>query len=168
MWDSISQVLISDNGSIVIKGLLVLAGIACLAIGSGFVRIRTTHVNIGKTPVDVVERTIIRQQKDFAYSFIMSLESKIGSSGKYGGYFMKYVLERTYDEVVDWITLNHINLKPSYINLKQEKICAIVYGHNVSDEFKTPEFKDRMCRWTKELIEKLVRIREVYSPLLKK
>ena len=82
---------------------------------------------------------------------------------KYNGYFTKYILERVYDKVVEWITFNHLTLKNEYIEIKQEEICSLIYGLGIGEEYKTPEFKKRICNWTREVIEHLVQIREVYS-----
>ena len=90
--------------------------------------------------------------------FIMSLRSKIiTDESEYNGYLMKYILERCYDKVVEWITFNHLNTKNAYIEIKQEEICSLVYGLGVKEEFKTAEFKHRMQNWTQELIEHLVK-----------
>ena len=112
---------------------------------------------------DSHERDIIRQQVKWAHFFITSLAGKINTEQSYNGYFTKYILERVYDEVVEWITFNHITTKGKYIEMKQSAICALVYSFAVKDEFKTPEFEARMKKWTQEVIEGLIDIRETYK-----
>lgn len=161
MWETLGKVLTSDNGLAVMLFFLVVVGLAVFAVRYGLIKIRTRHVRIGSAQDD--ERAIIRQQIEWSHLFIQSLASKIETdTSQYNGYFTKYILERCYDEVVDWITFNHLNLESDYISIKQDKICALVYSLNVRDEFKTPEFKERMRKWTKEVIERLVQIRSVY------
>lgn len=143
---------------------LVIAAVIALAIY--LVRRGAVGINTGKIYVgsDQREREIIRQQIEYAHLFIMSLAGKIKvSESRYGGYFTKYVLERVYDEVVDWITFNHMSKEGAYISIKQTKVSNIVYSENVGEEFKTPEFKERMDKWTEELVSGLVQIRQVYK-----
>ena len=96
--------------------------------------------------------------------FIMSLASKVDADGKYNGYKTKYILELVFDEVVDWIFQNHMTTEGEYVRTKQDKLRSIVYGvPDLQEVFRTQEFADRMDKWTKELIERLIRIRKVYS-----
>lgn len=160
MWEAISAVLTSKNTWMVLVFLVVLIALIAFLAKVGLITIHTKAVKIGE---DQKEREIIRQQAEWAHLFIMSLRSKIiTDESKYNEYFIKYILERCYDKIVEWITLNHLNTKNAYIEIKQEEICSLVYGLGVEDEFKTVDFKRRMQNWTQELIEHLVKIREVY------
>lgn len=163
MWEAIKSILVSGNGGVVLVSVLFIFAVVCVAVKGGLVKIRTSHLEVGRVAHDD-ERAIIRQQIEWAHVFIMSLESKLDvNTERYNGYFTKYILERVYDEVVNWITFNHLSVDSDYINIKQDKICSLVYGLNVQDQFKTPEFKERMRRWVKEVIERLVLIRTVYK-----
>ena len=74
------------------------------------------------------------------------------------------ILEKVYDKIVEWITYNHITENSAYIEIKQSEVCSVVYNFDdLSDEYKTPEFKTRMENWTKEVILNLIKIRKVYS-----
>ena len=95
----------------------------------------------------------------------MSLESKIimiKSDMPYGGYFTKYILERVFDKIVEWITFNHIENSDAYISCKQKEIRYLVYSLGPSEEFKNQQFQDRMDRWVKEIILELLEIRKLY------
>lgn len=143
---------------------LVIAAVIALAIY--LVRRGAVGINTGKIYVgsDQREREIIRQQVEYARLYIESLSGKIKvKESHYGGYFTKYVLERVYDEVVDWITFNHLSKEGAYISIKQAKITNLVYSLNVNEEFQTPEFKERMEKWVEELISELVQIRQLYK-----
>lgn len=132
------------------------------------VKIKTEHITIGGEKQDAYyERTIVRNQATAAHDFCASIESKIISTEGYvavhDGFFVKYVLERVYDKVIDWITFNHIEATEGYIKCKQLEIRNLVYMLGPTEPFKTPEFQDRMDKWVEELIEQLISIRKLYS-----
>lgn len=160
MWEAISQVLTSGNAWQVIVFLVVIVIFAIILVKSGTVTIETKHLRIGQAEK---EREIIRRQVEAAHDFIMSIDGKIPEKPEYGGYFTKYILERVYDKVIEWVMFNHITDTPMYVQDKQATICNMVYTFSISEEYKTPEFKNRMCNWTAELITRLVRIREIYT-----
>lgn len=160
MWDAIKGVLTDTNTWQVLLFLVFMVTVIIIAGKKGLLSVKAKGIRLG---TDETERNIIRQQTEWAYLYIMSLQSKIETDGAYNGYFTKYILERIYDKTVAWITFNHLHTKNAYIEIKQEEVCALVYSLGVKDEFKTPEFKKRMCNWVRELIEHLVQIREIYN-----
>lgn len=160
MWETISTVLTSANAWEVLIFLAVIVIFAIVLVKSGTVAISTKHLRIGQAEK---EREIIRRQVEAAHDFIMSIGGKIPEKPEYGGYFTKYILERVYDKVIEWIMFNHIANAPMYVQDKQETICNMVYMFAIGDEFKTPEFKKRMCGWVQELITRLVQIRDLYG-----
>ena len=161
MWDAVAKALTNENTWMVLVFLAVFIVLIAVLAKIGLITVHTKALKIGS---DENERNIIRRQVDWTHFFIMSLEAKIQTdTTQYGGYFTKYVLECVYDEIVKWIMQNHITTAADYIEVKQEIICAIVYSMGVRDEFKTKEFKQRMCNWTREVIERLVQIRGVYK-----
>ena len=167
MWTSIENILISKNALQTIVGVLVIVAIISLMIKTGMIRIKTKHVEVGvRRSASDTERAIIREQCDFTHIYLMGLISKIKKITPdllYEGYFTKYILEVAYDEFVKWITFNHIEDSEEYISTKQQKICSLIYSMGVRDEFKTPEFQQRMSNWVEEIIKELVRIRRVYT-----
>ena len=161
MWEAISQVLTSANALGVLIFLAVIVIFAIFLVKSGTVAINTKHLRIGQAEK---EREIIRRQVEAAHDFIMSIEGKINSdTSHYNGYFTKFILERVYDKAIEWVMFNHISNTPMYVQDKQDTLCNLVYTFDIGDEFKTPEFKKRMCNWTQELITKLVQTRELYN-----
>jgi hypothetical protein len=161
MWESISKVLTSENAWQVLIFLGIAVFIFVLLIKGGVIAIKTKHFRVGQAEK---EREIIRRQVEAAHDFIMSIEGKINAdTSHYNGYFIKYILERVYDKVIEWIMFNHITDTPMYVQDKQATICNLVYTFSISEEYKTPEFKNRMCNWTAELIARLVRTRELYT-----
>ena len=159
MWEAISQVLTSANALGVLIFLAVIVIFAIVLVKSGTIAINTKHLRIGQAEK---EREIIRRQVEAAHDFIMSIEGKINSdTSHYNGYFTKFILERIYDKAIEWVMFNHISNTPMYVQDKQDTVCNLVYTFDIGDEFKTPEFKKRMCNWTQELIVKLVQTREL-------
>lgn len=161
MWEAISNVLTSPNAREILFFLAVVIVAAIVLVKTGAVTVRTKHVRIGRAEA---EREVIRRQVEAAHDFIMSIEGKIkADTTQYNGYFTKYILERVYDKVIEWVMFNHITDTPMYVQDKQATICNLVYTFSISEEYKTPEFKNRMCNWTAELITRLVRTREIYT-----
>ena len=42
-------------------------------------------------------------------------------------------------------------------------ILNLIYSLPVHDDFKSTEFKNRVCNWVKELIEQLVNVKVLYG-----
>lgn len=133
------------------------------------VKVHTSHFTIGGEPAESwTERKIIQEQCDFTHTYLMGLINKIeavcpNKKLQYDGWFTRCILEDIYDEVVHWITFNHISSDEAYVTTKQKKVCSMLYCYNVLPEFKTPEFQERVNRWVAEVIAELVRIRIVYT-----
>jgi len=165
MWDSLTKTFTSDNGPklLIIIAILVLIIVAlAIRLGkAGLLNIHTKYVSIGGK---VSERELIRRQIEVAHDFIMSIEGKlICDNSQYNGYFTKYILERVYDKVIEWIMFNHITMNQLYIQDKQDTILNLVYAQPINEEFKTPEFKVRVENWVKELVERLVNVKVLYG-----
>lgn len=161
MWETISTVLTSANAWQVLIFLVIAVFIFVILVKGGVIAIKTKHFRIGQAEI---ERETIRRQVEAAHDFIMSIEGKINAdTSHYNGYFTKFILERVYDKAIEWIMFNHISNTPMYVQDKQDTVCNLVYTFDIGDEFKTPEFKKRMCNWTQELIAKLVQTRELYN-----
>lgn len=160
MWETIRAVLLSPNAlsTLIFLGLIVASAIVMTK--SGLLRIHTSAVQIGAADN---ERNIIRQQLDYVYHHLQGLEGSLQKPSDYNEYIGKLVVEAIYDEYVNWITFNHINRSPAYIELKQSIIADIVKRTTVKTEYKTQEFLDFAREDTKETILKLIEIRELYS-----
>lgn len=159
--EAAQAVLTSGNGTAVILGAFAILLLLVLAAAFGLLDLRLPFLRL-KGGKGEWERRVIQKQMEAAYIFIMSLEGKIQPKDKrFGGYFLERILERVYDKALEWIVFNHINTTSLYVEDKQDAVCSLVYTFPVDDEFKTPEFNARMRAWTRELIERLVRIREL-------
>lgn len=165
MWESFTNILTSNNG-IPLFILVVLLVLLVIRMGiklgrAGMLTIHTKHLRIGSS---VSERELIRRQIECAHDFIMSIEGKLVSDEmKYDEYFTKYILERVYDKVIEWIMFNHITVNQLYIQDKQDTILNLIYALPINSDFKTPEFKTRVENWVKELVERLVNVKTLYG-----
>ena len=165
MWEAIAAILTSSNGLQTLFILVLILLLFIITIKTGMIKVKTKYVNIGMTESDK-ERTILREQIDWVHTYIQGLEGKVRQVGielRYGGYFTKYILELVYDEIVRWITFNHISADEAYVTAKTKKLISLVYAQEVQKEFMTNEFKARMERWIREVIEQLVDIRRLYA-----
>ena len=163
MWETIGSVLNGNNAiPVIIFALMTVIVIGILG-KKGIISINKGGVRIGS---DETERTIIRNQTQWARLYIMSIKGKVlpENPNKIQKLTAEVILERVYDNVSDWITYNHISSNNSYIEIKQSEIKCLVYAQDdLDDEFKTPEFAVRMEGWVRECILNLIQIRKEYS-----
>ena len=146
MWEAIKDILTSANAWLIVGFLTVLVILAIVLVKHGDIHIQTKHFKLGKAD----EREIIRRQIERAREFVMSIEGKI-------------TIERVYDKTIEWIMFNHITDNRIYIEDKQDSICNLVYTFPIKDEFKTPEFNQRMKKWVEELIHQLIQVKHLYK-----
>ena len=73
----------------------------------------------------------------------------------------KCILEYVYDEVLDWITFNHITADNDYVEVKAASLRAIVRSNVEKDIFFTDEFNRVIDTFTRNTITELIRIRKV-------
>ena len=167
MWESIGNALSSPNGRFICGCLLAtvvfLMFVAIWLGKNGILKINGKWLKLSN---GVSERELIRRQAEAAHDYIMSIEGKLDmevDKSKWNGYYLKYILEKVYDKAIEWIIFNHITTNQLYMQDKQDTICNLVYSMGIDEKFKTPEFKMRMCKWTRELIERLVCVKTLYS-----
>ena len=159
MWETINNTLNGSWQTLLFMFATIIMII--VLIKSDYLKIRTTHVKIG---VDEKERAILRQQTEWTYQYVTGLYGTI--SEKYpliNPLKTQYVLEKVYDEIVVWIMFNHITRSEMYLMVKQEKLRGVVLSMDVNDAIRSDEFGKQMNAWTKEIINRLVDIREYYA-----
>ena len=173
MWEAVGKVLTSKEFLTNIPAVVLLITCICVIGKLLHVHVHTDHVQIGgEDKIAYYERKIVQEQCSFAHTFLNGLVGKITATCddqklSNDGWMTKYILEAAYDEFVEWIHYNHISDDDAYISVKQNKIKALIYSFPVRDEFKTPEFAERMDKWVAEIIHELVRIRKVYKEQMK-
>ena len=162
IWDAAARILTNTNALLVLIFLLIFFLLFVLFAHTGILNINIHGFKMG---ADHRERDIIRQQIDWAHSYILGLKCEIEpDESTYSGYLALFMLEAVYDEVVNWITFNHINLESDYISIKQEKIKSIIHSEpNIRQTYKSKDFDKKVDKWVDILIRKLVLIRKVYK-----
>lgn len=160
MWETISTILTGPNAFVVLIFLAFVSVILFILVKSGTIRISTPNMSINTGDV---ERNIIRQQLDYVSLHLNGLEAKMNKPEDYNEYLGKLIIEKVFDEYVNWITFNHINKSPAYVEIKQERVVSLIRQYTIKEEFRSEEFEDLIRKDTKEVIEALIRIREVYK-----
>jgi len=161
MWEAIVNVLNNDNSIQILIFLFAIVIIGIFLIKSNYLAIKTSHVTLGASEK---ERTVLRQQTEWTYHYIQGLYSVI--KNKYihkESNTIKLILEKIYDECVIWIMFNHISRSDMYIMVKQEKIRGIVLSNDLDGIIISDDFIKQMNFWIKEVVNRLVDIREYYK-----
>lgn len=166
MWDAIKEVLMSDNAWFIVL-VLILVILIILIIGiilllQGKLIINSNHFSIG-TNNSETERNIIRQQTEWAKWHCDAFEKNIPKVAETDSWRVKYILEKIYDEIVDWICFNHIVDNPSYVGVKQDKIVYLVQSMTTLKIYHTKEFEIAIREDVEFIIKKLIEIRKLYK-----
>ena len=164
--ETLATILTSKDFLSSIPSVILLVVAICILGKLLKVRVTTSHIQIGgEDKNSYYERAIVRNQVNQAKLFCMALENKINALVEHksaDGYYVKYILECVYDKITEWIMYNHIENTEEYIESKQWEMQSLVYSFNPPDQFKTPEFQERINKWTAEIIGRLVSIRKLY------
>lgn len=157
---TIRDVLVSPNAIaiLVFLGVCLIGGL--VLIKSGMLQVHTKAVTVSAADT---ERNIIRQQMNYVLLHLTALENNLKKPEGYNEYLGKYIIEKVYDEYMDWITFNHLSKSPAYIEVKQLRIIDLIGQYTVKEEFKTDEFIEMMKKDTKQTILALIQIREIYK-----
>ena len=158
MWESISSVLTSGNAVAVLLTLIVLIIILAILAKKGIFQFNGKGVTIGDNED---ERAVIRQQTEWSQLFIQSMRQLPIFEGS-DTYHTMYILEKAFDEVLNWIVFNHISDSENYISIKQEKVWNLIQTLVSDKKFTTEEFKQVIYDNTETLIKRLVHIRKNY------
>lgn len=158
MWESIGNVLTSNNAIAVLITLLILVIVAAVLAKVGIFQFKGKGVTIGG---DEDERAIIRQQTEWTQLFIQSMQ-QLPIFEDSDMYHTLYILEKVFDEVLSWIVFNHISDSENYISIKQEKIWNLIQTLVTDKKFTSTEFKQVIYDNTEVLIKRLVYIRKNY------
>ena len=165
--ETLATILTSKDFLSSIPSVILLAVAICILGKILKVRVTTSHIQIGgEDKNSYYERAIVRNQVNQAKLFCMALENKINALVEHktaDGYYVKYILECVYDKMTEWIMYNHIENTDEYIESKQWEIQSLVYSFCPPDQFKTPEFQERINKWTAEIVGRLVSIRKLYE-----
>lgn len=159
MWQAIEKILLSDNSATVLFFLVIIILLLAHFSKKGVFKWHTEKLTIGASEN---ERAIIRQQVEWAELEIESLASAEIFS-HVDEWRTKYILEKLFDEILQWIIFNHIKDSPEYISIKQEKIWNMTQTLVVREEFRSDEFKDFIYKEVEKIIKRLVFLRRQYG-----
>jgi hypothetical protein len=163
MWQTINNVLTSKNAPSVLCAIIIIILIVTMLTKTGILKIDTKYIKVSASNS---ERRVIREQCDWARTYIHGLESRLNlfdKGVKYDKYSAKYILECLYTEVVNWITFNSITDTKEYITAKQIKIESLILSFGVKEQFKSKEFIEYVHECVECLIKELINIRRIYN-----
>ena len=159
MWQAIEKILLSDNSATVLFFLVIIILLLAHFSKKGVFKWHTERLTIGASEN---ERAIIRQQVEWAELEIESLAS-MEIFSHVDEWRTKYILEKMFDEILQWIIFNHIKDSPEYISIKQEKIWNMTQTLVVREEFRSDEFKDFIYKEVDKIIKRLIFLRRQYG-----
>lgn len=162
MWQAIEKILLSDNSAIVLFFLVIIILLLAHLSNKGVLKWHTEKLTIGASED---ERAIIRQQVEWTELEIESLASAeiFSRVNNVNEWRTKYILEKIFDEILQWIIFNHIKDSPEYISIKQEKIWNMTQTLVFREEFRSDEFKDFIYKEVDKIIKRLIFLRRQYG-----
>ena len=161
MWEAIKEVLNGQNSIFVLVSIILIVVLIILLIKGNYLNVNTKVVRLGHSEQ---ERAILRQQTEWTNQYIKGLYGIMKMRyPELDEYRTKLQLEYVYDEVVTWIMFNHITRSEMYIMVKQEKVKGMIYSAEIPQELKEEKFAQLIDKWVKEIINRLVDIREYYK-----
>lgn len=159
MWQAIEKILLSENSATVLFFLVIIILLLAHLSNKGVFKWHTEKLTIGASEN---ERAIIRQQVEWTELEIESLAS-MEIFNHVDEWRTKYILEKIFDEVLQWIIFNHIKDSPEYISIKQEKIWNMTQTLVVREEFRSDAFKDFIYKEVDKIIKRLIFLRRQYG-----
>lgn len=160
MWESIQNILTSGNFLKSVIGLSILVILLAVLAKKGLISFKGKGLKVGNSDT---ERTIIRNQIMYCKTEISDFYNKIPNFEGRDDWRLRYIMEKCLDVLVDAVSLNHITIEPVYIELKCRAVWDEVIQNAGNTSILTDDFKKVIYDETKQIIEKLVEIREFYN-----
>lgn len=157
MWEAISKLGTTPLTLLFAAGLIICV---IVMIKKGIISFKGKGLTVGNNET---ERTIIRNQIMFVNTEISDFYSKIPFFDGRDEWRLKFIMEKCLDVFVDAISLNHITLEPMYIELKCRAVWDEVLQNSDNPTILSDDFKKTIYDETKNIIEKLISIREYYN-----
>lgn len=144
--------------------VIVIVLMTIIMAKTGILKVNTRYVSLGTYDEGKrINQRVIRRQIEYAEAFCTNLLADVEhmqSELQFGGWKTRCILEMVYDEIVKWISFNHITDDRVYINNKVAVIRALVMKNEPADYFKTEEFEHKIEEWVTTMVKQLVLIRE--------
>lgn len=160
----IASILNGENALQTIITVVIIVIIVAILAKCGIITFKSDKLSIGTSYMDK-ERTIIRQQIEFAENVCMSFiwNQNRTVDEKEDPFKIKYTNEKIFDCVVAWISFNHITTDDTYIEIKQNIIWSLITSITSDDYYKSDEFHEICDAQVSTIIKKLCDIRKYYS-----
>lgn len=161
MWEAIQAVLTSDNFWKSVIGVGALIILFAVLAKEGLISFKGHGLSVGTAES---ERTIVRQQIEYVRTQTEIMANQlINASSDADEWRIRYICELVEDIWIDTISYNHISKDSFYIQNKFDKVWAIVLREAATEQFRDEKFKNHIMNACKEVIDRLVDIKEYYS-----
>lgn len=142
--------------------LIVMVAIYIL-LRTGKLQIKTKSMQLGKADIEENERKIMRAQMTFLHVSADTISSQLPTHD-FDMWRVKYVVSKVCDILEEAILYNHIQRgDEKYVSIKQKLVYNAVLKHTEEDYFKTQEFHDLCDKFTRDMLNEFINIREVYD-----
>ena len=155
MWEAIEKLVTSGQAWFV----LIIVGLVVFATRQGYMKVKTEKVLIGRDSKET-EQLIMMKQSDYAHYACKAFEKGIPRFDGYSETLGRLIAEITYDEILRWIMVNHINDSEYYIANKQEAIWNIIVSETVDKKMRSEKFRAIVDDNVEQIIRQLISIRE--------
>ena len=149
--------------NLIIIGIIILTAliVGIVLVATKTIKFKGNKLSIGYNDTT---REIIRRQIEYANNICQNFVDKIlpqKNLDENNFYKHKYLGEKIYDEVVNWIAINHLSNDEFYVLNKQLIVWNIIQG--VLEEIIDSELKKTSDEMVEKIIKQLIKIREYYS-----
>lgn len=142
--------------------LLILMVVGYILLRTGRLQIKTKSIQLGKADIEENERKIVRAQMSFLHVSAEGMVSQLPSD--LDMWQTKYVIAKICDVLEEAILYNHIQRgDEKYISIKQKLTYNAVLKRTEKGYFRTPEFHNLCDKFTRDMLNEFVNIREIYS-----
>ena len=155
MWETIVELVKSGDAWLVLAILALMA----FAIRQGYMKVRTEKILIGKDSSER-ERLLMKKQSEFAHAAAIAFEKEFPHFDGYNNVLGELIAEKAYDEIVNWIMINHIEDDKVYIANKQQIIWNIVTAEFINEKMRNKKNKEMIYQRVEEIIKELAAMRE--------
>lgn len=157
-WDVLLAIVTSKAFIPSIIFVIGLVVVAIIGVKQGWFKFKGKGITIGE---DENERRIIRQQMEYCHTKCDSLISYLPKGLDY--YRCLYVISRFEDFLQQIIIYNHIKNDTEYIQLKYEMAYSLILKKTDNEYFRSEEFKKWFYDLVREIIDRLMTIRQTYT-----
>lgn len=142
--------------------LFIIMVVGYILIRTGKLKIKTKSVQLGKADIEENERKIMRAQMSFLHVSAEGMVSQLPDD--LDTWRTKYVIAKVCDVLEEAILYNHIQRgDEKYISIKQKLTYNAVLKRTEKGYFRTQEFHDLCDKFTRDMLNEFVNIREIYS-----